>query len=171
MTAIRSPAFSFSKRALTLSNLFSAVLLSQGGRLFCFLSMLSRVSKRAPEEMEVNSEESKPSKFQAKQNQTGIPFPYRPSRSDGEACLYSNPAVRGVPLSQAWLSMPGRGWRMYAHKIDETISSRTPVLAASSAIPSVRKSALTFLLSPWSFIRKIACIAATALKSVLPESL
>ena len=121
MTAIRSPAFSFSKRALTLSNLFSAVLLSQGGRLFCFLSMLSRVSKRAPEEMEVNSEESKPSKFQAKQNQTGIPFPYRPSRSNGEACLYSNPAVRGVPLSQAWLSMPGRGWRMYAHTTDETI--------------------------------------------------
>ena len=32
--------------------------------------------------MEVKSEESKPSKFQAKQNQTGIPFPHRASRTD-----------------------------------------------------------------------------------------
>lgn len=71
--------------------------------------------------MEVKIEESEQSKFQAKQDQTGIPIPHRTPRSDGEARLYSNSAVRGMPLSQSWLSVPGRGWRMYAHKIDEAI--------------------------------------------------
>ena len=71
--------------------------------------------------MEVKIEESEQSKFQAKQNQTGIPFPYRPSRSDGEACLYSNTAVRGVPISWAWFSVPRRGRRMYAYATDEAI--------------------------------------------------
>ena len=60
-SAIRIPAFSFSKRALPLSILFPAVLLVQGGRLFCFLSILSRASKRALEEMEVKNEESEQS--------------------------------------------------------------------------------------------------------------
>ena len=42
---------------------------------------------------------------------------------------------------------------------------------ASSAIPNVRKSVSIFLRNLRSFSRKIACIAATALKSVRPEPL
>lgn len=88
---------------------------------FRFLTQLFRAWKRVPEEMEVKSEESKPSKFQAKQNQTGIPFPHRASRTDWEACVYSIPTVWGMPLSRAWFSVPGWGRRMYAHAIDEAI--------------------------------------------------
>ena len=57
--------------------------------------------------MEVKIEESEQSKFQAKQNQTGIPFPYGASRPDAEARLYDIPIVRGVPLSRTWFSVPG----------------------------------------------------------------
>ena len=71
--------------------------------------------------MEVKVEESEQSKFQAKQNQTGIPFPHRPSRPVGEARLYSIPTVRGMPLSRAWFSVPGQGRGVYAHAIDEAI--------------------------------------------------
>ena len=71
--------------------------------------------------MEVKIEESEQSKFQAKQDQTGIPIPHRTPRSDGEARLYSNSAVRGVPIPRAWLSVSGGGWRMYAHTTDVTI--------------------------------------------------
>ena len=59
--------------------------------------------------MEVKIEESEQSKFQAKQNQTGIPLPYGASRPDGEAHLYSVRTVGGMPLSRAWLSVSGRG--------------------------------------------------------------
>ena len=88
---------------------------------FRFLTQLFRAWKRAPEEMEVKSEESKPSKSQVKQNQTGIPFPHRASRTDWEACVYSIPTVWGMPLSRTWFSVPGWGRRMYAHAIDEAI--------------------------------------------------
>lgn len=71
--------------------------------------------------MEVKSEVSKPYRFKVQENQTRIPFPHRVSLSDGEAHLYSNPAVRGMPISWAWLSVSGRGWRMHAHTTDETI--------------------------------------------------
>ena len=57
--------------------------------------------------MEVKIEESEQSKFQSKQNQTGIPFLHRASRPDGKACLYDIPIVRGVPLSRTWFSVPG----------------------------------------------------------------
>ena len=53
--------------------------------------------------MEVKVEESEQSKFQAKQNQTGIPFPHWASRPDREAHLYSVPIVRGCPF-------PGHGF-------------------------------------------------------------
>ena len=56
-------------------------------------------------------------------------------------------------------------------KCRKVILSHTPVSAASSAIPNVHKSALTFLLSLRSFIRKTACIAATVMKSVRSEPL
>ena len=69
--------------------------------------------------MEVNREESEQSKFQSKQNQTGIPFPHRASRPDGEARLYSSPTVRGMSLSQPRLSVSGCGRGVYAHAIDE----------------------------------------------------
>ena len=71
--------------------------------------------------MEVKSEESEQSKSQAQKNQTGIPFPYRASRSDGEAHLYSIPTVRGMSFSRPWLSLSGRGRGVYAHAIDEAI--------------------------------------------------
>lgn len=58
-----------------------------------------------------------------------------------------------------------------AEKVQEVILSQTPVSAASSAIPNVRKSVSIFLRNLRSFSRKIACIAATALKSVRPEPL
>ena len=57
--------------------------------------------------MEVKSEESCTSKFQAKQNQTGIPFPHRASRTDRKACLYSMATVRALPLSRPRLPVPG----------------------------------------------------------------
>ena len=57
--------------------------------------------------MEVKIEESEQSKFQAKQNQTGIPFPHWASRPDGEAHLYSVPIVRGMSLSRSRLSCQG----------------------------------------------------------------
>ena len=119
--APRIPAFLFWKRALAVSTRFQAVLLFQGGRLFRFLTQLFRAWKRAPEEMEVKSEESKPSKSQVKQNQTGIPFPHRASRTDWKARLYCIPTVRGMPLSRVWFSVSGWGRRMYAHAIDEAI--------------------------------------------------
>ena len=71
--------------------------------------------------MEVKIEESEQSKFQAKQNQTGIPFPHWASCPDGEACLYGIPIVRGMSLSRPRISLSGRGWRVYAHTTDETI--------------------------------------------------
>ena len=49
--------------------------------------------------------------------------------------------------------------------------SRTPASAASSAIPSVRRSVSTFPASRWSFSSRTACIAATAMRSVRPEPL
>lgn len=58
-----------------------------------------------------------------------------------------------------------------AEKVQEGYLSQTPVSAASSAIPNVRKSVSIFLRNLRSFSRKIACIAATALKSVRPEPL
>ena len=71
--------------------------------------------------MEVKIEESEQSKFQAKQNQTGIPFPYGASRPVGKACLYDIPIVRGISLSRSRLSLSGRGRGVYAHTTDETI--------------------------------------------------
>ena len=117
----KNPGFFFFKKDAASQHPFPSRSPVLGGRLFCFLSTISRASKRAPEEMEVTIEESKQSKFQAKQNQTGIPFLHRASCPDGEACLYSIPTVRGMPLSWAWFSVPGWGWRMYAHATDETI--------------------------------------------------
>ena len=121
VAAIKFRLFLFSKRALTFQHPFPAVLLFQGGRLFLFSKHTIPRLKKGAGGMEVKIEESEQSKYQAKQNQTGIPFPYRTSRTDWKAHLYSLPAVRGVPLSRAWLSVPGRGRRMYAHKIDEAI--------------------------------------------------
>ena len=63
--------------------------------------------------MEVKIEESEQSKFQAKQNQTGIPFPHWASRPDGEAHLYSVPIVRGMSLSRSRLSLSGCGRVVY----------------------------------------------------------
>ena len=113
--------FLFSKRALTFRRPFPAVLLFWEDGFFRFLRTLFCASKRALEEMEVKIEESEQWKFQTKTNQTGIPFPYRPSHSDGEAHLYRVPIVRGMPLSRAWFSVSGRGRGMYAHTTDETI--------------------------------------------------
>ena len=120
-SAIRIPAFSFSKRALASSSRFAAVLLFWEDGFFHFLRTISRASKRALEEMEVRIEESEQSKFHAKQNQTGIPFPYGASRPDGKACLYDIPIVRGMSLSRPRLSLSGRGRGVYAHTTDETI--------------------------------------------------
>ena len=50
-------------------------------------------------------------------------------------------------------------------------SSRTPASAASSAIPSARRSASTFPPSRWSSGSRTACTAATATRSVRPEPL
>ena len=103
----KNPGFFFFKKGADLSAPFPSRSPFSGRTAFLFSKyILFRVWKRAPEEMEVNSEESEQSKFQAKQNQTGIPFPHRPSRPDGEAGLYRLPAVRGVPLSRSWLSLP-----------------------------------------------------------------
>ena len=117
--AIRIPAFSFSKKGagFQLPIISRSSLCGKDG-FFRFLTQLFRAWKRVPEEMEVKSEESKPSKSQVKQNQTGIPFPHRASRTDWEACVYSIPTVWGMPLSRAWFSVPGWGRRMYAHAID-----------------------------------------------------
>ena len=119
--SLENPGFFIFKRALTFRRPFPAVLLFWEDGFFRFLTQLFRAWKRVPEEMEVKSEESKPSKFQAKQNQTGIPFPHRASRTDWKARLYCIPTVRGMPLSRAWFSVPGWGRRMYAHAIDEAI--------------------------------------------------
>ena len=113
VAAIEIPAFSIFKKGAYLSVPFSSRSPVLGGRLFCFLRTLSCASKRALEEMEVKIEESEQWKFQTQTNQTGIPFPYRPSRSDGEAHLYSVPIVRGMLLSRPRLSLPGRGRGMY----------------------------------------------------------
>ena len=113
VAAIEIPAFSIFKKGAYLSAPFSSRSPVLGGRLFCFLRTLSSASKRALEEMEVKIEESEQWKFQTKTNQTGIPFPYRPSHSDGEAHLYRVPIVRGMPLSRPRLSLSGRGRGMY----------------------------------------------------------
>ena len=55
-SAIRIPAFSFSKRALTFRRPFPAILLFWEDGFFRFLRTLSCASKRALEEMEVNRE-------------------------------------------------------------------------------------------------------------------
>ena len=125
-SAIRIPAFSFSKRALTLSILFSAVLLFREDGFFHFLRTISRASKRALGEMEVNREESEEWKFQNQTNQTRIPFPHGASYPDGEARLYGIPIVRGMSLSQPRLSVSGRGRGVYAHTTDETIKEDCP---------------------------------------------
>ena len=113
--------------------------------------------------MEVKSEESEQSKSQAQKNQTGIPFPYRASRSDGEAHLYSIPTVRGLPLSRAWLSVPGRGRRMYAHTTDETIKeggtnmnipfpSRVQVESTRSCYPPGTRIVLNSMNDPYALV-------------------
>ena len=113
--------FYFQKGRLPFGALFQPFSCFWEDGFFCFLRTLSCVSKRALEEMEVKIEESEQWKFQTQTNQTGIPFPYRSSRSDGEAHLYSVPIVRGMPLSRPRLSLSGRGRGMYAHTTDETI--------------------------------------------------
>lgn len=73
-------------------------------------------------------------------------------------------------LSKSRLSVPAL-LLAAQRKCRRVILSQTPVSAASSAIPNVRKSVSIFLRNLRSFSRKIACIAATALKSVRPEPL
>ena len=75
--------------------------------------------------MEVNSEENETSKSQPKKNETGIPFPLRLSRADGEARLYSIPTVRGMPLSRLWLLIPGRGLRVHANQTNILLVKRS----------------------------------------------
>ena len=53
--------------------------------------------------MEVKAEESEQSKFQAKQNQTGIPFPHRPSRPVEKPVCTAPPLCEGCPF-------PGHGF-------------------------------------------------------------
>ena len=103
----KNPGFFFFKKGAASQHPFPSRSPVLGGRLFCFLSIISRARKRAQGEMEVKIEETEQSKFQAKQNQTGIPFPHWASRPDREAHLYSVPIVRGVPLSRTWFSVPG----------------------------------------------------------------
>ena len=103
----KNPGFFFFKKGAASQHLFPAVLLFWEDGFFHFLRTMSRASKRALEEMKVKIEETEQSKFQAKQNQTGIPFPHWASRPDREAHLYSVPIVRGVPLSRTWFSVPG----------------------------------------------------------------
>ena len=110
--------------------------------------------------MEVKIEETEQSKFQAKQNQTGIPFPHWASRPDREAHLYSVPIVRGVPLSRTWFSVPGWGRGVYAHTTDETIwegghqinmpfPSRSQVDFTRSSYPSGTRIVLSRMDSMW----------------------
>ena len=111
--------------------------------------------------MEVKVEESEQSKFQAKQNQTGIPFPHRPSRPDAEARLYGIPIVRGMSLSQPRLSVSGRGRGVYAHTTDETIKeggtnmnipfpSRGRVEYTRSCFPSGTRIILNSMKDPYA---------------------
>lgn len=116
-----NPGFFFFKKGAGCQHLIPGRSPVSGRTAFLFSKHTIPRLKKGAGGMEVKIEESEQSKFQAKQDQTGIPIPHRTPRSDGEARLYSNSAVRGMPLSQSWLSVPGRGWRMYAHKIDEAI--------------------------------------------------
>ena len=71
--------------------------------------------------MEVKSEESESNEFQIYENRPGIPRPYRPSGFCRETHLQGIPTVRGVPIPQPWIFVPGRGRGVYAHAIDEII--------------------------------------------------
>ena len=88
---------------------------------FRFLIQLFRAWKRVPEETEVKSEESKPSKSQVKQNQTGIPFSYWPSRFRRKACIHGNSLVWRVSVPKPWFFVPRRGRRVYAYTSNEII--------------------------------------------------
>ena len=79
-------------------------------------------------------------------------------------------AENGLTCPKSRLSVPAL-LLAAQRKCRRVILSQMPVSAASSAIPNVRKSASIFLRNLRSFSRKIACIAATALKSVRPEQL
>ena len=54
----KNPGFFFFKKDAASQHPFPSRSPVLGGRLFCFLSIISRASKRALEEMEVNREES-----------------------------------------------------------------------------------------------------------------
>lgn len=73
-------------------------------------------------------------------------------------------------LSKSRLSVPAL-LLAAQRKCGKVILSQMPVSVASSAIPNVLKGALIFPKSLRSFIRKIACIAVTAMRSVQPELL
>ena len=73
-------------------------------------------------------------------------------------------------LSKSLLSVPALPLTV-RKKCRRATLSRTPVSAASSAIPNVRRSVSTFPASRWSFSNRTACIAATAMRSVRPEPL
>ena len=86
-------------------------------------------------------------------------------------------ALTGMKAAESGLTCPKSRLSVPAlllaaqRKCKRVILLQMPVSAASSAIPNVRKSASIFLRNLRSFSRKIACIAATALKSVRPEPL
>ena len=79
--AIAIPAFFIFKKGAGFQLLIiSRSSLSGKGGFFRFRSKLPASEKRAPENMEVKSEESESNEFQIYENRPGIPWPYRPSR-------------------------------------------------------------------------------------------
>ena len=77
---------------------------------------------------------------------------------------------KGLTCPKSRLSVPAL-LLAAQRKCGKVILSQMPASVASSAIPNVLKGALIFPKSLRSFIRKIACIAVTAMRSVQPELL